>query len=140
MANHELSPVQRWRAAAPWLPPLSGPAATAEALLLLVHYSVDFEGWVGQRISTYWENILPSRAVAATYRTTTLDWWWTEVTNALDASPRTASMRREIAILLRQDPQPVLEGLRRESTALVLRVRLIAEAVRGQRQVEGKTV
>ena len=125
------SPVQRWRAAAPWLPELDSSAATAEALLLALHYSVNFDGWIGNRRHVYWEKILPSRIRRSTYRTNTLDWWWSDVCASLDAEPGSRALRRDVVELLR-DPnaREVMDILRREHVALVLRVRLIADAVR----------
>lgn len=134
------SPVQRWRAAAPWLPPVAGPQATAEGLLLILHYSVDYSGWVGKNISSYWDQILPSRVHKTTYRVDTLDWWWDEVSRELGAAPSSTGVRRELATLLRHEPLEVLDVLRRETVALVLRVRLISEAVRGQKELGGVTL
>lgn len=125
------SPVQRWRAAAPWLPAVDSAAATAEALLLALHYSVNFDGWIGHRRQVYWDKILPSRIRRSTYRTNTLDWWWSDVCASLDAEPGSRALRRDVAELLRApDAREVMDILRREHVALVLRVRLIADAVR----------
>jgi len=136
----QVSPVQRWRSAAPWLPPVTGPQATAEALLLILHYSIDYTGWVGKHLATYWDHTLPSRVHKVTYRVDTLDWWWAEISRELDAVPSSAGVRRELAELLRHDPIPVLDVLRREAIALVLLVRLISEAVRGQKEIGGVTL
>lgn len=138
MSTDSRTPVQRWRDAAPWLPPVTGPQATAEGLLLILHYSIDYSGWVGKRIGDYWDHTLPSRVHKVTYRVDTLDWWWAEISRELDAIPSAAGVRRELAEMLREDPLPVLDILRREAVALVLRVRLISEAVRGQKEIGGK--
>ncbi|MCT1515295.1 hypothetical protein [Dietzia cercidiphylli] len=125
------SPVQRWRSTAPWLPPLESAAATAEGLLLALHYSVNFDGWIGTRRQVYWDKILPARIRRSTYRTNTLDWWWSDVCVSLEAEPGSRALRRDVAELLRSpEAREVLDILRREHVALVLRVRLIADAVR----------
>nr|WP_241737141.1 hypothetical protein [Dietzia sp. CQ4] len=140
VSEENKTPVQRWREAAPWLPAVTGPQATAEGLLLILHYSIDYSGWVGKHLATYWDHTLPSRVHKATYRVDTLDWWWAEISRELNATPSAAGVRRELAALLREDPLPVLDVLRREAVALVLRVRLISEAVRGQKEIGGKTL
>lgn len=114
------------------LPPLDEAAAVAERLLLLVHYGIDWAGgWVGTRRATYWERVLPDRVVLATYRADSLRRWWQEVTTALGSAPRNPAERVEVAQLLGSpDPGAVLEVLRYETEPLVLRVRIIADAVR----------
>lgn len=47
-AATDLSPTQGWLATTSHMPALTGPAGTAERLLLLIHYGIDWqEGWVG---------------------------------------------------------------------------------------------
>ena len=42
-----LTPTQAWQATVPELPPVDGPHAIAERLLLLLHYGIDWEtSWV----------------------------------------------------------------------------------------------
>ena len=128
------SPTTAWLAAAPHLPVLDGPAAQAERLLLLIHYGIDWRtGWVGAYRATYWEKLLADRVVIATYRCASLRRWWREVSAALDSAPRSPAQRGELAGLLNGDDQGVLEVLRTESEALVLRVRIVADAVRAAR-------
>lgn len=130
-------PTQRWRAAAPHFPALTPTADTAERLLLLVHYGIDWRtSWLATRRSAYWATILPDRVLAATYRSPTLRSWWTTLHHSLDTAPRNAAERRELDELLSHDAKPVLRVLRTESEALLLRVRLVADAVRETRLQE----
>lgn len=128
------SPTQRWLATVPELPALTGPASTAERLLLLVHYGIDWQNsWLATRRQTYWTAILPDRVLAATYRAPNLRAWWTTLHHALITAPRSPAERRELDSLLGEDPRPVLRTIRNESDALLLRVRIIADAVRDTR-------
>lgn len=131
----ELSPTDLWLAAvADVMPPLEGPEGVAERLLLLLHYGIDWRaGWVGRRRATYWERLLPDRVITATYRTQTLRGWWREVADELDSAPRTAAQRVELERLLRATSAPVLEVLRSECEALVLRTRITADTYRQTR-------
>lgn len=135
-----LSPTSRWLAAAgEFMPPLEGPAGVAERLLLLTHYGVDWsEGWVLRYRATYWDRLLPDRVICATYRASTLRRWWRDVADALDSHPRCTAERAELEQLLRHDDLPVLEVLRFETEALLLRTRLVADAVRQQRAAGGR--
>lgn len=130
-----LSPTGRWLAAAgAVMPPLDGPAGVAERLLLLVHFGIDWGGsWVGRYRATYWERLLPDRVICATYRSPNLRRWWRDVAAELDSRPRTAAERAELEELLRADSLPVLEVLRLEAEALLLRTRIVTEAVRAGR-------
>jgi len=122
------------------MPPLEGPAGVAERLLLLVHYGVDWRGgWVGKYRTTYWDTLLPDRVICATYRAPNLRRWWRDVADELGSQPRSAAEREELEALLRVDPLPVLEVLRFETEALLLRVRIVSEAVRASR-VESQSV
>lgn len=129
------TPTSRWLAAtAATMPPLEGAAGVAERLLLLVHYGVDWKGgWVGRYRNTYWDTLLPDRVICATYRAPNLRRWWRDVADELGSQPRSAAEREELEALLRADPVPVLEVLRFETEALLLRVRIVAEAVRAAR-------
>ena len=121
-------------AAAATMPPLEGSAGVAERLLLLVHYGVDWQGgWVGRYRTTYWDTLLPDRVICATYRAPNLRRWWRDVADELGSQPRSAAEREELEALLRTDPLPVLEVLRFETEALLLRVRIVTEAVRAAR-------
>lgn len=133
-----LSPTERWLTAAE-LPPLTGPAGTAERLLLLLHYSIDWDGWVGSRRARYWDAILPDRVVLATYRADHLRRWWSEVAGELDAQPRNDDERAEVALLLEQPALPVLTILRDQTEALILRTRIVTEAVRATRPPRSRT-
>lgn len=122
-----------WLSAAPMLPQLTSDAArTAERLLLLLHYGVDWsaENWVGSRRGDYWDSLLPSRVRLSTYSSADLHEWWTRTAAVLGSSPTSGEQRAELAALLVKDPRPVLEVLRESTTALVLRTRIVADAVR----------
>jgi len=84
-----LTPTDRWLGAtADYMPPLDGPAGTAERLLLLVHYGVDWQnGWVSRYRKTYWAQLLPDRIITSTYRTGTLRRWWRDVADELGSQP-----------------------------------------------------
>lgn len=129
------SPTSRWLAAvADRMPPLEGAGGVAERLLLLIHYGVDWSsGWVGEYRANYWDRLLPDRIICATFRAPNLRRWWREVAAELESRPRSAAERDELELLLRADPEPVLEVLRLETEALLLRTRIVTEAVRAAR-------
>lgn len=133
-----LTPTSQWLATIPDMPPLHGAAGAAERLLLLVHYGIDWSnGWVGARRQHYWDRLLPDRVITATYRADTLRRWWREVTHELGSHPRTRAERAETEQLIRtQESTPVLEVFRFETTPLLLRTRLTADAVRDHRAAE----
>lgn len=118
------------------MPPLSGPAGTAERLLLLLHYGIDWEhGWISNHRATYWDRQLPDRIITSTYRAANnLRTWWSVIASDLTATPRNAQERLELVDLLAQPPQPVLAVLRNETDALLLRTRIVTEAVRAARR------
>lgn len=128
-------PTDRWLAATTaYMPPLTGPAGTAERLLLLIHYGIDWQtGWVTRYRTTYWEQLLPDRVITATYRARNLRRWWRDVAAELGSHPRNSAERTELEQLLRADPTPVLEVLRAETEPLLLRTRIVADAVRETR-------
>ncbi len=130
-----VTPTSRWLATvAGVMPALEGPEGVAERLLLLVHYGIDWStGWVARYRATYWERVLPDRVICATYRADTLRRWWRDVANDLGSQPRNAAERQELELLLREESLPVLEALRGESEALLLRVRIVTDAVRTAR-------
>jgi hypothetical protein len=130
-----MTPTSRWlAAAAEVLPPMEGPEGTAERLLLLVHYGIDWQdGWVANYRKTYWNAILPDRVMGATYMTESLHRWWSDVSEDLGSQPRTTAERIEAEALLRTDPVPVLELFRNRCEALLLRTRITTEAVRAAR-------
>lgn len=130
-------PTSRWLSStADVMPPLEGPAGVAERLLLLVHYGIDWDGWVSRYRKTYWDKLLPDRVICATYRTDNLRRWWRDVADDLGSSPRTAAERAELEQLLRAEPLPVLQVLRFETEALLLRTRIVTDAVRQTRSSE----
>lgn len=137
----EVTPTLRWLStAADIVAPLEGPAGVAERLLLLVHYGVDWQdGWVGRYRHTYWETLLPDRIICATYRAPNLRRWWRDVADELGSHPRSAAERNELEQLLRADSIPVLEVLRFEAEALLLRTRIVADAVRASRAPQDAT-
>lgn len=134
----------RWIAAAPIeLPPLTGVHDAAQRILLLLHYSVDWQdSWVGQskHRARYWDRTLPDYVISAATTTGDLHRFWTEVSSRLHATPRDRREREELAILLAHpDPEGILDTLREATPALVLRVRIIADAWRSQRHAERDT-
>ncbi|MFA5712362.1 hypothetical protein [Mycolicibacterium sp.] len=134
------SPTRVWQALVPALPAMSGAADTAERLLLLLHYAIDWEsGWVADYRKTYWDEQLPGRVRRAAMRAASLDQWWSEASRLLDASmPRQPERRVELAVLLREPPLEVITELCENLPALLLRVRIIAEAVAAQRKGAAK--
>ena len=128
------TPTDQWLATVEDMPPLPGPAGTAERLLLLLHYGIDWKtGWISSRRGTYWDQLLPDRVFLATYRGAELRRWWREVADDLESRPRSAAERRELEQLLRAPSIPVLELLREQTEPLVLRTRITADAVRDSR-------
>lgn len=124
------TPTMRWRAAVPELPPLTDPAAiSAERLLLLVHYDLDWDAWIGDHRHRYWDELLPARVLAATYRADSLASWWSLLAQALPIEITDRERRLEVAQLLTEPSAPVLTLLRDQLPALILRVRIIAETV-----------
>ncbi|MGB7237812.1 MAG: hypothetical protein WBD41_17780 [Rhodococcus sp. (in: high G+C Gram-positive bacteria)] len=135
------SPCDAWLAAAPYLPPLRDDAArTAERLLLLLHYGIDWteSNWVTARRADYWDTVLPTRVRSATYTSADLHHWYSVVSAALGAAPRDGRQRLELAALLTADPRSVLAVLRERTPALVLRTRIVADAVRTQKNAGGQ--
>lgn len=127
------TPTQMLQAAAVDLAPVTGAADIAERLLLLLHYSIDWDhSWVANHLKTYWDEQFPSRVRTAAYRASTLDGWWSEASTRLGATaPRQPDRRAELAQLLRyEDPLAVLSMLCTELPARVLRVRIIRDAVK----------
>jgi len=135
----EETPTDRWLAVlGDRMPPLTGPAGVAERLLLLTHYGIDWQaGWVSRYRRVYWEQLLPDRVITATYRAGTLRRWWRDVATELGSAPRNAAERTELEQLLRADATPVLMALRLETEALLLRTRIVADAVRETRSSTG---
>lgn len=129
------TPTDRWLAScADIMPPLEGHEGVAERLLLLIHYGIDWDAsWVSGYRKTYWDKLLPDRIICATYRAPNLRRWWRDVADELGSRPRNAAERAELEQLLRQDSQPVLEILRSETPALLLRVRICTEQARALR-------
>ncbi|MEY8019171.1 hypothetical protein [Mycobacterium servetii] len=151
-ADTELTPTRAWQALVPDLHALTPTdelnkteAAlrraedTAERLLLLVHYSIDWENsWITdpKYLKNYWDKILPGRVFRASRRSVTLDEWWSSpaLTRLGLQAPRYPDRRRELAELLREPPKPVLRAFQRSLPALLLRVRIIKEAVDADRK------
>lgn len=159
MIDAELTPTRRWQSLVPELQALPTPTDstgtgrssaaaadravdTAERLLLLLHYSIDWDNtWIGEEKhrKTYWDDVLVSRVRVASYRSATLDEWWSTASSLLDATaPRHSDRRRELAELLREPPLPVLSILQTSLPALLLRVRIITEAVSAERKARNR--
>ncbi len=155
----ELTPTRRWQALVPQLRALTlnghrsettmtdaekaaaQAADTAERLLLLVHYSIDWDNsWVAEEKhrKRYWDEILPGRVFRAARRSVTLDEWWSSAAlrNLGLQAPGYPDRRRELAELLREPPVPVLRMFQSSLPALLLRVRIIAEAVTDDRKAK----
>ena len=130
------TPTRQWQALVPDLQPIEGPYDTAERLLLLLHYAIDWEtSWVANYRKTYWDEQFPNKVRRAARRASTLDQWWSSASVLLGASaPRQRDRRLELATLLREPPLPVITVLHTTLPAIVLRVRIIAEAVQEQRK------
>lgn len=127
------SPTSRWLAIAE-LEPLEGPEGVAERLLLLIHYGIDWKtGWVTNYRDRYWSTLLPDRIWCATFQASTLRRWWRDVAQEVGSAPRSKQERHELEQLLRHEAQPVLEVMRSETEALLLRTRITSEAVRSAR-------
>lgn len=112
---------------------------TAERLLLLLHYSIDWKNsWVGREKNRkrYWDETLPGRVWHAARRATTLGQWWSNpaLQDLGIVSPSFPDWRLELAALLNEPSQPVLRVLRNNLPALLLRVRIITEAVAAERK------
>lgn len=151
VSANSLTPTRTWQALVPELQALAPTATstpgdtaadTAERLLLLLHYSIDWStSWLAEpkRRKAYWDELLPSRVRRAAYQCATLDEWWSAVTRWLEVSnPGSRERRLELAALLREPPLPVLNTLQTSLPALLLRVRIIAEAVSAQRKADQK--
>lgn len=154
MIDAELTPTRRWQALVPELQALAAPtksaaagpspsaadqaADIAERLLLLLHYSIDWDNtWIGEEKhrKTYWDEVIVSRVRVASYCSATLDEWWSTASTLLDATaPRHRDRRLELAELLQEPPLPVLGMFQTSLPALLLRVRIITEAVNAERK------
>lgn len=157
----ELSPTRRWQSLVPELKSLdfngqvsesdasmteaekaaARAADTAERLLLLLHYSIDWEhSWIGEERHRkgYWDDILPGRVWHAARRAATLDQWWSNpaLQNLGVEAPRYPDRRLELAVLLREPATPVLRTFRNSLPALLLRVRIIRDAVDAERKAK----
>lgn len=131
-----LSPTDRWLAStAAFMPPLNGAAGTAERLLLLLHYGIDWDtSWISSYRTTYWDKLLPDRVLVASQQAPNLRAWWTTLADDLHASPTTTDSRRELATLLDvEDQRCVLRTLTQETLALVMRTRIVAETWKQRR-------
>jgi hypothetical protein len=114
------------------LPPLDGPDAIAEKLVLLIHRGVDWDVWGGARRVKYWD-ALTDRVRAATYAGPTLSEWWQAICTQITSAPKYPEDRADIATLIAQPSQrDVLDSLQRHAATLVLRVRVYSETQRQQ--------
>lgn len=136
-----LTPTQRWQSSTLELPPTTTAGAdTAERLLLLAHYGIDWDSWVADHRRRYWDELLPGRVHVATYRAENLATWWSLLCTSLPITVSSRDRRVEVAQLLGEPSAPVLAVLRDQLPALILRVRIIAEAVSAQRQSKGEAL
>ncbi|BEL41942.1 hypothetical protein [Mycobacteroides abscessus] len=131
-----VTPTKVWQSMVPALGCLDEAGDTAERLLLLLHYAIDWDtSWVADHRKTYWDEQFPSRVRRAAYRSHTLESWWSQASVRLGATtPRQHDRRTELAVLLRTPALPVIGAMQRELPALVMRVRIIADAVAQQRK------
>ncbi|WP_461666568.1 hypothetical protein [Gordonia sputi] len=135
MSDPLSAPTRQWQHAAPELPELTTTAAdVAERLLLMTHYNVDWDSWVGEHRRRYWDDVLPSRVHAATMRADSLATWWSLLSRSLPITVVDRARRLELVQLLAEPSPPVLAVLRDQLPALLLRVRIIAENVAAQRK------
>lgn len=135
--DQNLRPTDQWlETTAGFMPPLDGPAGVAERLLLLLHYSIDWDSsWVQKYRSTYWEKILPDRVLTTSQQTPNLRTWWTTLADDLGAHPTTTEARAELTALLEtSDQSAVLRCLSEETLALTLRTHIVAETRRTPRR------
>lgn len=117
-------------------------AQVAEALLLHLHYSINWdEGeWISAERWRYWDRILPGRIRTAAYRAESLDGLWSQLRERLPVVPVKEERRLEVANLLRhQDQDAVIDLLKTELPALLLRVQIISNAVGEARDLAGST-
>lgn len=89
-------------------------------------------GWPPAAVTTG-TTCLPTRIRLATYNSINLHQWWTASAARLGSSPRTDEQRAELATLLTMEARPVLQVMRDQTTALTLRTRIVADAVRASR-------
>lgn len=139
------SPTDRWIAVARerWgdaLPESTGPASTAERLLLLLHYGIDWgNGWLAGYRDSYWSGAKPGkfedRVFAAAMMCPDLPTWWTRICADLGSGPGTAAQRLEALQLVRSpDGVQVMHLLRTTISDLLLFVRTVTDAMRASRR------
>jgi len=116
------------------LPPLEGPQRTAEVLTAMAHRCADWDVWGGPRAIRYWD-ALTSRVRQACYAGPRLSLWWERLTvqMSLTPPPRKADRALLASLLAGGGDAAVLDVLRREPEALVLRVRVAADTRREAR-------
>lgn len=132
-----VTPTQQWMAnTAAYMPPLNGAAGTAERLLLMLHFSIDWNvSWAANYRTSYWDKQLPERVFVAAHQSSTLREWWSQLAEDFVAAPTTPQARIELAQLLDdKDPRAVLRCLAAETLALVMRTRIVAEAKAAKRK------
>lgn len=116
------------------LPPLAGAERTAELLACLAHRCADWDVWGGPRAVRYWD-ALASRTRQACYAGPRLAQWWERLTvqMSLTAPQRRADRAILGALLAGGDDAAVLDVLRCQTEAVVLRVRIAADTRRAAR-------
>ena len=94
---------QTWHRALPALAALGVLAAptsadTTTTVVTEANVGVDWTTWVGDHRIHYWSSLLPDRVTKATYRSATLDKWWSQAAVDLQSAPRSAAERAEVAL------------------------------------------
>jgi len=109
--------------------PLEGPARTAELLVASAHRCVDWDIWGGSRRLRYWD-ALAEAVRAACYSGPRVADWWERIGRQMSlGQPGKWEDRRLVAELLAcGDDRAVLDVLRKNADALVLRVRVASDA------------
>lgn len=111
--------------AAAHLPPVTGPAETADLLVAIAHRCVTDRAKFGKR---YWD-ALAERVRAGTYVGLSLRVWWRRICQDMGIDqPWPADQHLLLAALDGGDDPAVLRVLREETAVVVLRVRLAAAA------------
>jgi hypothetical protein len=123
--------------AAAGLPPLTGPQAVAEQLVMLAHRCADWEVWGGPRTVRYWD-ALAMRVRAACYAGPTLGAWWERLSRQMSLIPPARAGDRVLlaSLLAGGDDLAVLAVLRGQTEMLLVRVRCAVDVRRETRRAD----